>query len=67
MQSSMLEKKKEARKSESVKAVPNVVVSAKFIMQDKKNLNVIDQDGKEITMDELQNRSKEGGSGAKRK
>jgi hypothetical protein len=53
MQSSMLEKKKEARKSESVKAVPNVVVSAKFIMQDKKNLKVIDQDGKEITMDEL--------------
>ena len=53
MQSSMLEKKKEARKSESVKNVPNVVVSAKFIMQDKKNLKVIDQDGKEITMDEL--------------
>lgn len=42
MQSSMLEKKKEARKSESVKAVPNVVVSAKFIMQEKKNLKVID-------------------------
>jgi hypothetical protein len=53
MQSSMLEKKKETRKSESVKAVPSVVVSAKFIMQDKKNLKVIDQDGKEISMDEL--------------
>jgi hypothetical protein len=32
MQSSMLEKKKEVRKSESVKSVPGVVVSAKFIM-----------------------------------
>jgi len=42
MQSSMLEKKKEVRKSESVKNVPGVVVSAKFIMQDKKNLKVID-------------------------
>jgi len=28
----MLEKKKETRKSESVKAVPTVVMSAKFIM-----------------------------------
>jgi tRNA splicing endonuclease len=62
----MIEKKKEVRKSESVKSVPGVVVSAKFIMQDKKNLKVKDQDGKEITMDELQNRSKEGG-GAKKK
>ena len=53
MQSSMLEKKNETRKSEAVKAVPSVVVSAKFIMQDKKNLKVIDQDGKEISMDEL--------------
>jgi hypothetical protein len=43
----MLEKKKEVRKSESVKSVPGVVVSAKFIMQDKKNLKVKDQDGKE--------------------
>jgi hypothetical protein len=37
----MLEKKKETRKSDAVKAVPNVVVSSKFIMQDKKNLKVI--------------------------
>jgi len=49
----MLEKKKEVRKSDSVKAVPSVVQSAKFIMQDKKNLKVVDADGKEITMDEL--------------
>lgn len=67
MQSSMLEKKKEARQSAAVKAVPTFVQSAKFIMQDKKNLKVKDADGNEITMDELQNRSKDGGAGAKRK
>ena len=42
MQSSMLEKKKEKKSSEAVKSVPSVVVSAKFIMQDKKALKVID-------------------------
>jgi hypothetical protein len=66
MQSVMLEKKKDTKTSKAVKKVPSVVVSAKFIMQDKKALKVIDQDGKEITMDELQNRSKEGGARGKR-
>ena len=42
MQSVMLEKKKDTRTSKAVKKVPSVVVSAKFIMQDKKNLKVID-------------------------
>lgn len=67
MQSSMLEKKKDVRDTKAVKAVPKVVVSAKFIMADKKNLKVVDQDGQEISMDELQKRSKEGGAGKGRK
>lgn len=67
MQSSMLEKKKDVRTDRAVKAVPKVVVSAKFIMADKKNLTVLDQDGQEISMDELQKRSKEGGAGKGRK
>lgn len=63
MQSSMLEKQRETRVSRAQKAVPKVVVSAKYIMADKKTLKVIDDDGKEITMDELQKRSKDGGAG----
>ena len=67
MQSVMLEKKQDARVSKAQKAVPKVVVSAKFIMADKKNLTVIDQDGNEISMDEMQKRSKEAGAGKGRK
>lgn len=60
MQSSLLEKQKEARTTHSKKSVPQTVVSAKFIMQEKKNVRVIDDSGKEISMDEMLARSKEG-------
>jgi len=67
MQSSMLEKKVERKVSKATKHVPGVVMSAKFIQQDKKNLKVIDRDGIEISMEEMQKRSREGQGGAKRK
>lgn len=68
MQSELLEKKKVVRTEHFEKSVPNVVKSAKFIMAEKKTLKVIDEyTGLTITMAELQERSKEGGGGAKRK
>jgi hypothetical protein len=54
MQSVMLEKKKDLKATKAVKSVPKVLVSAKFIMQDKKNLTLLDEDGSEITMEEIQ-------------
>ena len=59
MQSALLEKKKEARIITAVKNVPNVVQSSKYLQAEKKTLVLI-VDGEEVTMEEMQARSKEG-------
>jgi bisphosphoglycerate-independent phosphoglycerate mutase (AlkP superfamily) len=62
----MLEKKKETRTSASVKSVPFVVQSSKYIEAQKKDTKVRDIDGSMVTLEELANRSKEGVSGKKK-
>ena len=64
MQTALLEKKKQTTKSStSTKSVPTWIGSSKDIAAAKKNQKMIDDDGNEITIGEMMEKSKEGGAG----
>jgi len=67
MQSSMLERAKAEKTVKGEKRIPRSVLSAKFIQKEKSTAVVTLEDGREMTMEELQKKSKEGqvGKGGK--
>lgn len=60
MQSSMLERAKAEKTVKGEKRVPMSVLSAKFIQKEKSTAVVVMADGKEMSMEDLQKKSKEG-------
>lgn len=64
MQTALLEKKKTTTKSsKSTKSVPIWIGSSKDIAASKKDMKMVDDQGNEITMGEMMEKSKEGGAG----
>ena len=59
----MLMQRKAEKAKKTAKSVPKVALGAKGIQAEKKTMKVIDDDGKEITMEEMLERSKEKGAG----